>query len=161
MQSYCVSSDLDDVDLSLINHLQSDATTSQQELGKKLNLSTAAINRRIKRLIDDGYLVSIKANIAAEKLGYPLTVITSVEIINEQTENLTAFEKSVKATPQVQQCFYVTGQWDFVIIFVVKNMNQYNELSTKLFSENENVKRFDTFVNMKTIVNSALVPIES
>jgi DNA-binding Lrp family transcriptional regulator len=161
MQSYCVSSDLDDVDLSLINHLQSDATTSQQELGKKLNLSTAAINRRIKRLIDDGYLVSIKANFAAEKLGYPLTVITSVEIINEQTENLTAFEKSVKATPQVQQCFYVTGQWDFVIIFVVKNMNQYNELSTKLFSENENVKRFDTFVNLKTIVSSALVPIES
>jgi len=60
----------------------------------------------------------------------------------------------------VQQCYYVTGEWDFVLIFLVRSMDQYVELTRELFFESGNVKSFNTLVAMNRVKTGSTVPVD-
>ncbi|MGE7956127.1 Lrp/AsnC family transcriptional regulator [Pseudomonas sp. NPDC089530] len=153
-----MTTSLDTYDLKLLAELQRDARTPQSELGLRVNLSTAAVNRRLKRLTDEGVIERYSAVIAPQALGYELSIIVEVEVESERIDQLDALKRSFQACPQVQQCYYVAGECDFVLIFAVRNMAQYNELTRELFFENNNVKRFKTLVAMSRVKVGLEVP---
>ncbi|MXN76293.1 winged helix-turn-helix transcriptional regulator [Burkholderia sp. 4701] len=142
---------LDAFDRKLLMEVQRDAQTPQNELGTRVNLSTAAVNRRLRRLADDGVIERYTAVVAPEKAGYALTIVVNIEVESEQIDLLDAMRRTFEQCPQVQQCYYVTGEWDFVLILVVRDMDQYNALTRELFFANNNVKRFKTLVSMSRV----------
>lgn len=150
---------LDPFDLALLDAVQQDATTSQQELGARINLSPAAVNRRLKKLNADGVVRKTIALVDPVAVGYGLTVITEVEVENERLDLLDAMKRAFLACPQVQQCYYVAGECDFVLIMAVRNMEQYTELTRTLFFESNNVKRFKTLVSMSNVKVGLGVPV--
>ena len=87
--------------------------------------------------------------------------MTEVEAENERIDLLDAMKASFRACPQVQQCYYVTGEWDFIVIFAVRDMAQYTSLSRQLFFRSNNVRRFRTLVTMDSVKVSLDVPIEA
>jgi DNA-binding Lrp family transcriptional regulator len=137
---------LDDLDRRLLAAVQADARLSQSALGARVGLSPAAVNRRLRRLTVDGFITRTTAVLAPESLGYPLTVIAQVEVESEQAEALDQVQEAFVACPQVQQCYNVTGDCDFVLVFLVRDMHQYLELTRQLFYADANVKRFKTLV---------------
>ncbi|KVN56703.1 AsnC family transcriptional regulator [Burkholderia ubonensis] len=139
---------LDAFDRKLLMEVQRDAQTPQNELGARVNLSTAAVNRRLRRLAEDGVIEHYTAVVAPEKVGYALTIVVNVEMESEQIDQIDAMKRTFERCPQVQQCYYVTGEWDFVLILTVRDMDQYNALTRQLFFSNNNVKRFKTLVSM-------------
>ena len=153
-------SQLDKHDHHLLRLLQNDSRLSQSDLGDQVHLSAAAVNRRLKRMLDDGVIAKYGTVLNRAALGHPLTVITEVETHSEQIELLDAMRATFSACPQVQQCYYVTGEWDFILIFVVHDMAQYTALTRQLFFENNNVKRFRTLVSMDIVKASMNVPID-
>ena len=136
----------DDLDRRLLAALQADARLSQSALGARVGLSAAAVNRRLRRLTDDGFITRTTAVLAPELLGSPLTVIAQVEVESEQAEPLDQVQAAFVACPQVQQCYNVTGDCDFILVFLVRDMHQYLELTRELFYADPNVKRFKTLV---------------
>lgn len=152
-------STLDSYDLKLLAAIQHDARTPQNELGEAVNLSTAAVNRRLKRLSDDGVIERYAALLSPDSLGFGLTIIANVEVESEQLDQLDTTRRSFQACPYVQQCYYVAGEWDFILIFVVQNMAQYNELTRELFLGNANVKRFKTYVALSRDKVGASLPV--
>ena len=142
---------LDPFDLKLLLNLQQDARQSQVELGAQIGLSSAAVNRRIKRLADEGVIEKFSVVVEPGAVGLDLTVIAQVEVESERIDLLDAMKQSFTACPQVQQCYYVAGEWDFVLVFAVQNMAQYTELTRALFFQNNNVKRFKTLVAMDRV----------
>ncbi|RMQ50297.1 AsnC family transcriptional regulator [Pseudomonas cichorii] len=151
---------LDHFDFALLEAIQEDATTSQQDLGARVNLSSAAVNRRLKKLNADGVVRKTVALIDPAQVGYGLTVIAEVEVENERLDLLDAMRRTFLACPQVQQCYYVAGECDFVLILSVRNMEQYTELTRTLFFESNNVKRFKTLVSMSNVKVGLKVPAE-
>ncbi|KWK41796.1 AsnC family transcriptional regulator [Burkholderia stagnalis] len=151
---------LDAFDRKLLMEVQRDAQTPQNELGARVNLSTAAVNRRLRRLADDGVIDRYTAVVAPEKAGYALTIVVNVEVESEQIDLLDAMKRTFEQCPQVQQCYYVTGEWDFVLILVVRDMDQYNALTRQLFFANNSVKRFKTLVSMSRVKVGLGVPVE-
>jgi DNA-binding Lrp family transcriptional regulator len=150
---------LDEFDIKLLIEIQQDATLSQIELGKRVSLSSAAVNRRLKRLNDGGVIKKTIAVIDPAAMGHPLTIIAEVEVESERIDLLDAMKQSFAACPQVQQCYYVAGEWDFVLIFAVRSMQQYTDLTRELFFENNNVKRFKTLVSMSTVKLGLNIPL--
>jgi len=150
---------LDHFDLALLEALQQDATISQQDLGARVNLSPAAVNRRLKKLNTDGVVRKTVALVDPLRLGYGLTVIAAVEVENERLDLLDAMKRTFLACPQVQQCYYVAGECDFVLILAVRNMEQYTDLTRTLFFESNNVKRFRTLVSMSNVKVGLEVPV--
>jgi DNA-binding Lrp family transcriptional regulator len=154
-----VAVELDEVDLALLTAVQADARLPQSALGARVGLSAAAVNRRLRRLLDAGIITRTCAVLAPELLGHPLTVVTHVEVVNEQVDLLDAMEHAFVSCPQVQQCYYVTGDWDFVLVLLVRDMAEYTRLTRDLFFASNNVKRFKTLVVMKRTKVSLEVPL--
>ncbi|KVG79092.1 Lrp/AsnC family transcriptional regulator [Burkholderia ubonensis] len=152
---------LDAFDRKLLMEVQRDAQTPQNELGARVNLSTAAVNRRLRRLAEDGVIERYTAVVAPEKVGYALTIVVNVEMEREQIDQIDAMKQTFERCPQVQQCYYVTGEWDFVLILTVRDMDQYNALTRQLFFSNNNVKRFKTLVSMGRVKVGLDVPVET
>ncbi|KWI24741.1 AsnC family transcriptional regulator [Burkholderia ubonensis] len=152
---------LDAFDRKLLMEVQRDAQTPQNELGARVNLSTAAVNRRLRRLAEDGVIERYTAVVAPEKVGYALTMVVNVEMEREQIDQIDAMKRTFERCPQVQQCYYVTGEWDFVLILTVRDMDQYNALTRQLFFSNNNVKRFKTLVSMGRVKVGLDVPVET
>ncbi|OJB37014.1 AsnC family transcriptional regulator [Burkholderia ubonensis] len=152
---------LDAFDRKLLMEVQRDAQTPQNELGARVNLSTAAVSRRLRRLAEDGVIERYTAVVAPEKVGYALTIVVNVEMEREQIDQIDAMKRTFERCPQVQQCYYVTGEWDFVLILTVRDMDQYNALTRQLFFSNNNVKRFKTLVSMGRVKVGLDVPVET
>ncbi|WP_313048980.1 Lrp/AsnC family transcriptional regulator [Pseudomonas soli] len=149
---------LDPFDRALLDAVQRDASTSQIDLGVQVNLSSAAVNRRLKKLTQDGVIQRTVAQVDPLALGYTLTVITEVEVENERLDLLDAMKRTFMACPQVQQCYYVAGACDFVLIMLVRDMAQYTQLTRELFFQSNNVKRFKTLVSMSNVKSGLQVP---
>lgn len=143
-----VEAALDDIDIRLLDALQSDARLPQSALGARVGLSTAAVNRRLKRLHETGVISGTAMTVAPEKLGRPVRVIAQVAVESEQLEKLDALRSALTARPEVQQCYYVAGEWDFIVILVVRDMGEYTALTRELFFADDNVRRFSTHVVM-------------
>jgi DNA-binding Lrp family transcriptional regulator len=150
---------LDAFDLQLLALLQQDARLPQAELGARVNLSTAAVNRRLKQMNQSGVITQVTAVVDPASVGYPLTIVAGVEAESERVDLLDDMKRAFAACPEVQQCYYVTGDWDFILIFTVTDMEHYNALTRQLFFQNNNVKRFKTFVSMSRVKVGLTVPL--
>ncbi|WP_027525914.1 Lrp/AsnC family transcriptional regulator [Bradyrhizobium sp. Ec3.3] len=143
--------DLDQYDLAILEILQRDNTTPQRTVGDMVNLSAAAVQRRISRLQKGGVIQSNVAILDPETVGLPITLLVEVHIENERLDLLEAAKKAFKATPEVQQCYYITGDMDFMLVISIASMRDYEELTKRLFFENHNVKHFKTMVVMDRV----------
>ena len=156
-----MSLELDATDLAILAQLQEDARIPQAALSKKVGLSAAAVNRRIHRLTDGGVITRTSAVLASDALGYPLNLVVLIEVESEQPDQLDQVKASFTNCPNVQQNYYVTGEWDFVLMMTVKDMAEYISLTRELFLLKNNVKRFKTLVVMDKAKATLDVPLNA
>lgn len=152
---------LDNYDRLLLAAIQEDGRMPQSELGTHANLSTAAVNRRLRLLSDAGVIERYTARINPKAVGYDLTVIVEVKVESERMDLLDEMRMGFGACPQIQQCYYVTGECDFVLIFLVRDMEQYVALTRQYFHANMNVKSFKTLVVMDRVKTGSSVSIDA
>ena len=153
------TTDLDQFDLDILDILQRDNLTSQREIGEAINLSAPAVQRRIKKMEEAGV---IKANVAVidpPSVGQAVTIVVEVHMESERIDLLDATKVRLAAAPEVQQCYYVTGDADFILVITVPTMSAYESLTRRLFFENANVKRFRTLVVMDRVKVGLTIPI--
>ncbi len=120
----------------------------QRQIGEAINLSTASVQRRIKRMESEGIISVQAAQINPKAVGLPLTIVVEVELRAETAGRIDEIKRSFQEAPEIQQCYYVTGEVDFVLIVIVGDMSEYEELTQRLFFPNENIRKFRTFVAM-------------
>lgn len=150
--------ELDAKDRQLLDLLQRDARQSLEVLAGEVSLSAPAVQRRIKRLREAGVIEREVAVVNPAAVGLPMTFIVIVELERESADQIDAFRRKVVAEPQVQQAYYVTGEGDFVIIAVARDMDDFEALTRKLFFDDPNVRRFRTSVAMGRTLRSLSVP---
>lgn len=150
---------LDSFDLAILDILQKDNSIPQRTIGEMVNLSAPAVQRRIRRLEEAGVIRANVAIIDPDMVGRPITVFVEVEVESERAELIDAAKAGFAALPEVQQCYYVTGEADFILVITIATMAEYEDLTRRLFFENHNVKRFRTFVAMDRVKVGLGVPI--
>jgi Lrp/AsnC family transcriptional regulator, leucine-responsive regulatory protein len=142
---------LDAFDLAILKILQRDNTTPQRVIGEAVNLSAPAVQRRIRRMERTGIIEANVAVINPALVGQPITIFVEVEVTSETAELIDAAKREFASAAEVQQCYYVTGEADFVLVIIVPTMADYEALTRRLFFSNSNVKRFRTFVAMDAV----------
>lgn len=150
---------LDDFDRQILRRLQVDARATGEEIGAEIGLSAAAVQRRIKRLRKLRVIAAEVAVLDPVAIGLPMTFVVSVELERERADMLDAFRKAVRADPNVQQCYYVTGVADFILIVLARDMADFEGFSRRLLFDNSNVRRFSTNVVMSRDKAGSVVPI--
>jgi len=151
--------DLDPLDRRLLDAFQRDATQSNEALADRLGTSRSVIQRRMKRLPKAGLVHSEIAVLAAGKLRGAMTFIVEVELVHERVDLLDAFRRRVLAIDEVQQCYYVTGRGDFVLVVTAADMNAFQALARRLFTKDPNVRRFETNVVVDAVKVGLFRPV--
>jgi DNA-binding Lrp family transcriptional regulator len=142
------SETLDPFDLAILRILQKDNTIPQRVIGERVNLSAPSVQRRIKRLEASGTIAAQTATVDPTRFGPALTIVVQVELNVETGGAIDVVKQSFIDAPEIQQCYYVTGEADFVLIILVQDMSEYEALTQRLFFSNETIKKFKTFVTM-------------
>lgn len=151
---------LDAFDRKILDLLQRNNRQSRQALAEQVNLSPSAVNRRISALEKAGLIREHVAVLDGAKVGRPLTVIAEVALASETQMRIEAAKKRFLACPQVQQLYYVTGDYDFFLIFQVRDMAEYEALTRELFFADSNIKRFQTRIVFEAIRSGMAVSLE-
>ena len=143
------SIELDAIDLQLLDSLQHDASLSNVALAEKVNVSPPTCLRRVKRLIDEGWIERQVAVLNADKLGaalgHGLTALVEVSLDKQGTEHLDAFEARAVAHDAVQQCWRVSPGPDFMLVLQARDMPHYLSISQALFTQDANVRNVKAF----------------
>jgi len=150
---------MDDFDLHILASLQQNAKLSTQALGDQIGLSATACQRRIKKLRDRGVIKKEVAVLDATLVGSYVTVIVSVIMKQGGAAIIDNFRTSMLEHDEVQQCYYVTGDADFILIIAAANMLQYEKITRKLFFNNSNIQRFSSSVAMENVKVGLDIPM--
>lgn len=140
---------LDDIDRRLLSLLQNDASRTNQDLAAAAHVSAATCLRRVKRLVDEGYIERRVALLSADRLGPQLTAVVEVTLDRQGVEHLAAFQQRAVADDGVQQCYRVSAGPDFVLIVGVADMAAYNQLVERLFTQDANVRNVKSFFSVE------------
>lgn len=125
---------LDDIDRSLLNALQRDATLSLDDLSTIANLSRNACWRRIKAMEAGGLIAGRVTLLNASAVGLPLTVFIQVRTNAHDPNWLDTFAKATRAMPEILGVYRMTGDLDYLIRARVADMADYDRLYQKLIS---------------------------
>jgi DNA-binding Lrp family transcriptional regulator len=151
--------ELDAYDRKLLDLLQDNNKLSQRRLASLVNLSPSAVNRRIAALEANGVIRANVGLVDPSLAGRPITVMVEVKIENERLDLLDEVTQRFSKCPQVQQVYYVTGDFDFLLVMNVASMGEYERLTRDLFFTAGNVKNFKTAVAMKVAKSTLKVPL--
>jgi Lrp/AsnC family transcriptional regulator, leucine-responsive regulatory protein len=142
---------MDTKDLEILKLIQSNARLTAEALGFEVGLSPPAVQKRLKKLRETGVIENEIAVLSPSKLGREMTVIVQVMLERESRRHLDAFKRSMRSAEAVQQCYYATGEADFVLIVVVHDIKEYEEFTQKYFFDESNVSKFTSSIVMDRI----------
>ncbi|PQZ81125.1 MULTISPECIES: Lrp/AsnC family transcriptional regulator [unclassified Brevundimonas] len=150
---------LDSFDRAILRIVQRDARTPQRAIADAVNLSAAAVQRRIAAMEASGV---IRGNVAlVDPKSIPLTITSIVEVYlqDERAETVQSAKARFQSEPEVQQCYYVTGGTSFILIVVTTDMAAYQALTQRLFEENDSINRFRSLIALERVKTDAALII--
>lgn len=150
---------LDRFDRQLLNLVQQDSSLAAERLAEQVALSPSAIQRRLRRMREQGVIMRDAAVLDPAQIGRPNFFIVSLEVERERPELLAQLRSWLNEQEQIQQAFYVTGEVDFVLIVTAPHMEAFEALMSRLLQENANVKRYTTNVALGLVKRGLSIPV--
>lgn len=145
-QEFCVpgtTPNLDEFDHRLLALLQRDAGVTLTALGDAVGLSASAVQRRIKRYRESGLIRQV-AVLDPAQLGNVTLATVLVALERESCQSHTALHARLRAAPEVQQCYVLAGDWDYLVILATSGVAHCREVAERLFGGDANLKRYET-----------------
>ncbi len=142
---------LDRYDRAILRIIQRDNKTPQRTIAEVVSLSAAAVQRRIAAMEQAEVIARNVAVVDPDAVSVTITAIVEVYLKDERAPTVDRTKALFCDTPEVQQCFYVTGGVSFVLIIVAPDMRTYEGLTRRLFAENELVESFRTLVALDRV----------
>ena len=120
-------------DYQLLSALQEDLSISQIDLAERAGLSRSSVWRRIRELEEAGLIDGKVALLNSRQLGFQIHVLLSVSMNKHSVQTRQDFETHVQTLPEVIECFSVSGDRDYLLHIVARDMESYNEfLNTRI-----------------------------
>lgn len=151
---------LDRIDLRILRELQKDGRMTNVELARRVGISAPPCLRRVRALEDSGYIRGYHADVAADKLGFGITVFTYVSLAHHAETDLLAFAKTAEAWPEVRECYMMTGDADFLIKIVAEDWEAFQKFLTHRLAGATNVDHVKSSPVMQRTKFDPGVPIE-
>ena len=150
---------LDATDKRILEMLQEDAKMNVKEMAEVLNLSKTPIYDRIKRLEKEGVIDRYVAVLNRDKLESSMVVFCSVSLESQKLDAIQAFGKAIDKIPEVQECYLMGGESDFLLRVVVKDLHAYHQFSSGKLAALPNVSQIQSSFVLHVEKRSTGIPI--
>ncbi|ARS66084.1 MULTISPECIES: Lrp/AsnC family transcriptional regulator [Sinorhizobium] len=150
--------DVDRIDLKILRALQSEGRLSNADLAERVNVSAATCHRRTQRLLEEGYITGVRAEVAPGAVGLGAMVMVGVVLDRSTPESFGAFEGAVMELKEVLDCNLVAGDFDYLLKIRVRDMADFNKLHGQKLIALPGVRQTRTFFVMKEVKENARLP---
>jgi Lrp/AsnC family leucine-responsive transcriptional regulator len=151
--------ELDRFDRQLLNLVQADSGQTAERLAEQVELSSSAIQRRLRRLRDEGVIVRECAILDPAVIGRPDFFVVALQVERERADLIAQLRKWLAAEENVQQVFYVAGEADFILVITCPDTAAYDVFMLRMARENPNIRRFNTHVALSVLKRGLTIPI--
>ena len=138
---------MDLIDIKILEVLQENARVSISDLSKKVNLSLSAVSERLKKLENSKIISKYTVILEPKLMGKDLSVIISIGL--ESTSDTQSFLDFVQSEPEILECHYITGEYDYMLKVTTTNTHTLEMIMNRIKSFN-GIKRTQTNVILST-----------
>ena len=150
---------LDETDKKILQKLQQDSKITNKELSNGLSLSVTAVFERIKRLERNGVISGYVALVAPEKVGKAFMVLTQIKLVQHTKNNVIKFEGEVVKLPEVLECYHVSGEYDYILKVLVKDMEAYREFMLSKLTNLEHIGSTQSTFIISSVKSTTALPL--
>jgi len=142
---------IDVFDRKIIDVLRAEGRISVTELAKRVGLSKTPCPVRMRRLIDQGYILGFRAIVDPARLGLDHIAFTEVKLSDTREAALDEFRRAVLRIPEVEECHMIASSFDYLLKVRTADIRRYREVLGERISALPHVANTSTFVAMETI----------
>ncbi|MGH1424102.1 MAG: Lrp/AsnC family transcriptional regulator [Pseudooceanicola sp.] len=146
---------MDQIDVRIIQALQSDGRLTNVELAERVNLSPSPCLRRVRLLEERGLITGYRAEIGRKAAGLSLTVFVEVSVARHSRENAQRVQDKLAALPGAVSCHMVSGDADFLIEVAVADLTAYEALLSDHILCIEDVTNIRSNFVLRTVCQNA------
>ena len=135
---------LDEVDVHILACLQEDGRVTNADLAKSVGLSPPSVLQRVRALEKAGLIRGYHAILDAERLGLRVTALAMISLSLHQEQPIERFRRSVQEIPEILDCYHVSGEFDYLLRIVVRDIRSYELLIREKISKIRGVRQIKT-----------------
>jgi Lrp/AsnC family transcriptional regulator len=150
---------IDRLDFRLLDILQRQGALSVAEVAARARISTTTCWRRIQQLERDGVIKGRVALLDRNALGLDVTIFAQVKLSTTGRDALAEFEAAIRDRAEVLECYTLTGEWDFLLKIVTRNMKAYEAFYLDYLSRIPCVRSVNSSVAVTVIKESTALPL--
>ncbi len=150
---------MDNFDRHILALLQHDASIPLKDLAEAVNLSTTPCWKRVKRLQEEGYIRARVALLDQERLGLGLSVFVQIKTQHHDSAWLERFATCVRQFDEVVEFYRMSGEWDYLLRVVVKDIGAYDQFYKRLIGSTEGLVDISSNFAMEQIKYTTELPL--
>ena len=149
---------MDQKDIHIVQALQDNARLTNQDLAERVNLSPSPCLRRMKNLEDNGIIKGYRATVDQKAFGFALTVFIHIKLSNHTEDIVKNFERHIRASERVLECFLMTGRWDYMLRVVALDLEDYERFVRSRLQPISSVGSIESNIIYGTIKSQSVLP---
>jgi DNA-binding Lrp family transcriptional regulator len=150
---------IDQFDRKILALLQDDARLTNNEISERINLSPSQCSRRRQRLEEEGYVSAYRAQLDRERLGFSLISMISVTLATHNRDNARRFADLVSRLPEVQEAHALTGEMDYHLKVVTRDLKALSEFVNDVLLPHESVQHVKTAIVLQSLKEAGPLPL--
>jgi DNA-binding Lrp family transcriptional regulator len=151
---------LDDLDRLILHYLQENARITNAELAQRVDLSSPGLQKRLRRLEEEGIIEGYATLVNREKAGFDLLCFIQVNLRRHNVNAVRDFQTAVQTIPEVLACYHLTGDKDYLLKIVVRNRQHLERFLLDTLTPIPGVDRIQTNLVLSDVKQTTALPIQ-
>ncbi|MER8709806.1 Lrp/AsnC family transcriptional regulator [Mesorhizobium sp. M1088] len=152
---------LDNIDRKIIAALQVNGRMTAQQLAERVGLSASPCARRVRLMEDMGVITGYAALIDQDMVDLPISVFASIKLERQRESELKRFNAAIARWPEVVDCYLMTGQRDYLLRVVVRDLHAYERFLKEKLTRLDGVSSIESSFALTQIKRSNRLPVET
>ncbi|CAN5506120.1 Lrp/AsnC family transcriptional regulator [soil metagenome] len=151
---------LDEVDVQLLGILQADGRITNADLAKRVGLSPPSVLQRVRALEKAGLIKDYVALLDYDRLGLRITAWVHITLALHQEQPIERFRTQIQDLVEVLECYHVSGDYDFLLKVVVKDMKAYEQFVSRKLSRIRGIGKINTSFVFGVNKHTTQIPLQ-
>jgi Lrp/AsnC family transcriptional regulator, leucine-responsive regulatory protein len=154
-----IKTHLDETDVQILSILQSDGRITNADLAKRVGLSPPSVLQRVRTLERAGLIKGYYAHLDPDRLGLKIVAWVSITLALHQEQPIERFRRAIQDIPEILECYHVSGDADFMLKVIVKDMRAYETFVREKLSKIKGVQQIKTSFVFGTNKQTSEIPL--
>lgn len=143
---------LDDFDYRLLERVRRNTLEPARVVAEAVGLSESAVLRRLRRLRAEKVIVADVAVVDLTRIEPRIVLHVLVEMNTQERRVVDAFQAAMRASPEVQGCWDVTGETDYLVTVAVRSMTEYEAFGIRELVPERGVRAHRSMIVIREVV---------